>query len=72
VLLLCDISLYSAVKQQLKYNTGKVFNCLNQFLLPMVLSTEERVLLVGCVFIRNVNINEIRGPQYSEFWDYSF
>jgi len=46
VLLLCNISLYSAVKQRLKCNTGKVFNCLNQFVLTAVLSIEERVFLV--------------------------
>jgi hypothetical protein len=50
VLLLCDIALYSAVKQWLKFNTGKVFNCLNQFLLTMVLSIEEHVFLLEYVF----------------------
>ena len=50
VLLLCNISLYSAVKQWLKCNTGKVFNCLDQFLLTVVLSIEERVCLVEYVF----------------------
>ena len=49
-MLLCDISLYSAVKQRLKCNTGKVLNCLNQFLLTTVLSIEERVFLVEYVF----------------------
>jgi hypothetical protein len=34
------VSLYSVVKQRLKCNTGKVCNCLIQFLLTMVLSTE--------------------------------
>jgi len=48
--LLCDISLYSAVKQRLKCNTGKVFNFLNQFLLTVVLSLEERVFLVEYFF----------------------
>jgi hypothetical protein len=38
------VSLYSVVKQWLKCNTGKVCNCLIQFLLTMVLSIEERVL----------------------------
>ena len=46
VLLLCNISLYSAGKQWLKCNTGKVFSCLNQFELTAVLSIEERVFLV--------------------------
>jgi len=47
---MCDISLYSAVKQRLKCNTGRVFNCLNQFLLTVVLSIEERVFLVEYIF----------------------
>jgi hypothetical protein len=37
------VSLYSVVKQRLKCTTGKVCNCLIQFLLTMVLSIEERV-----------------------------
>jgi hypothetical protein len=40
----CVISLYSVVKQRLKCNTGKVCNCLIQFLLTIVLSIEERLL----------------------------
>jgi hypothetical protein len=32
------VSLYSVVKQRLECNTGKVFNCLIQFLLTVVLS----------------------------------
>jgi hypothetical protein len=39
------VSLYSVVKQRLKCNTGKVFNCLIQFLLTVVLSSEERVFI---------------------------
>jgi hypothetical protein len=39
------VSLYSVVKQRLKCNTGKVCNCLIQFLLSMVLSIEERVFI---------------------------
>jgi hypothetical protein len=35
--------LYSVVKQRLKCNTGKVCDCLIQFLLTVVLSIEERV-----------------------------
>jgi len=42
--------MYSAVKQQLKCNTGKAFNFLNQFLLTVVLSIEERVFLVEYTF----------------------
>jgi hypothetical protein len=37
------VSLYSVVKQRLKCNTGKVWNCLIQFSLVIVLSIEERV-----------------------------
>jgi hypothetical protein len=44
------VSLYSAVKQRLKCNTGKVCNCLIQFLLTVVLPIEERVFLVEYVF----------------------
>jgi hypothetical protein len=39
------VPLYSVVKQRLKCNTGKVVNCLIQFLLIMVLSIEERVFI---------------------------
>jgi hypothetical protein len=38
------VSLYSVVKQRLKCITGKVCNCLIQFLLTVVLSIEELVL----------------------------
>jgi transposase len=44
------VSLYSVVKQRLKCNTGKVCNCLIQFLLTVVLSIEERVSIVEYVF----------------------
>jgi hypothetical protein len=45
------VSLYSAVKQRLKCNTGKVRNCLIQFLLTVVLSIKARVfVVVECVF----------------------
>jgi hypothetical protein len=39
------VSLYSLVKQRLKCNTGKVCNCLIQFLLIVILSTKERVCI---------------------------
>jgi hypothetical protein len=39
------VSLYSVVKQRLKCNTGKVCNCLIQFLLTVVLSIEVRVFI---------------------------
>jgi hypothetical protein len=44
------VSLYSVVKQRLKCNTGKVCNCLIQFLVTVVLSIEERAFLVEYVF----------------------
>jgi hypothetical protein len=44
------VSLYSVVKQRLKCNTGKVCNCLIQFLLIVVFSIEKRVFLVEYVF----------------------
>jgi hypothetical protein len=37
------VSLCSVVKQRLKCHTGKVCNCLIQFLFTMILSIEERV-----------------------------
>jgi hypothetical protein len=39
------VSLYSVVKQRLKCNTGKVCDCLIQFLLTMVLSVDFKHLL---------------------------
>jgi hypothetical protein len=39
------VSLYSVVKQRLKCNTRKMFNCLIQFLITMVLSIEDRVFV---------------------------
>jgi hypothetical protein len=39
------VSMYSFLKQLLKCNTGKVCNCLIQFLLTIVLSIEERVFI---------------------------
>jgi hypothetical protein len=41
----CLLSLYSVVKQRLKCNTGKVCNCLIQFLYTMILSIEELVFI---------------------------
>jgi hypothetical protein len=40
------VSLYSVVKQRQKCNSGKVCDCLIQFLLTVVLSIEERVFLL--------------------------
>jgi hypothetical protein len=39
------VSLYSFVKQRLKCNTGKVCNCLIQFVLTMVLAIDFQQLL---------------------------
>jgi hypothetical protein len=44
------VSLYSVVKQLLKYNTDKMCNCLIKFLLSMFLSINERVFLVEYFF----------------------
>jgi hypothetical protein len=66
VLLLCDISLYSAVKQRLKWNTGKVFNCLNQFLLTVVLSIAECVFLVEYVFRESNRYTDVVQEQFAE------
>jgi hypothetical protein len=46
----CLFLLYSVVKQRLKCNTGRVCDCLIQFLLTMIFSIEERVFLVEYVF----------------------
>jgi hypothetical protein len=51
------VSLYSVVKQRLKCNTGKVCNCLIQFLLTMALSIEECVLQVHSDFPNALYIN---------------
>jgi len=66
VLLLCDISLYSAVKQRLKCNTGKVFNCANQFLLTTVLSIGERVFLLEYVFREGKRYTDLVQEQFAE------
>jgi hypothetical protein len=50
-------SLYSVVKHRLKCNTGKLCNCLIQFLLTLVLSVEERVLLARCSISSNWRIH---------------
>jgi hypothetical protein len=56
LLLLCAISLYSVVKQQLKCNTGKVFNCLIQILLTTVVSRKLSELKTAVtVYIRNIS-----------------
>ena len=66
MLLLSDISQYSAVKQRLKCSTGKVFNCLNQFLLTVVLSTEERIFLVEYVFQEGNRYTDLVQEKFAE------
>jgi hypothetical protein len=60
------VSLYSVVKQQLKCNIGKVFNCLIQFLLTMVLSIEERVFPVEYVFREGNRYTDLVQEQLAE------
>jgi hypothetical protein len=59
------VSLYSVVKLRLKCNTGKVFNCLIQFLLTMVLSTEECVFLVEYVFREGNRYTDLVQKQFA-------
>jgi hypothetical protein len=66
VLLLCAIALCSAVKQRLKCNTGKVFNCLNQCLLAMVLSIEERVFHVEYFFREGNRYTDLVQEHFAE------
>jgi hypothetical protein len=61
-----DIALYSAVKQQLKCNTGKVFDCLNQFLLTVVLAIEGRVFVVEYVFREGNRYADLVQEQFAE------
>ena len=62
---LAEVSLYSAVKQLLKYNTGTVFSCLNRFLVTTVLSI-ERVFLVEYVFRESNRYTDIVQEQFAE------
>ena len=50
----------------MKCNTGKVFNCLNQFLLTAVLSIEERVFLVEQVFREGSRYTDLVQEQFAE------
>ena len=61
-----DTSLYSAVKQRLKWNTGKVFNYFNQFLLTVVLSNEELVYLVEYVLREGSRRTDLVREQFAE------
>jgi hypothetical protein len=58
--------MYSAVKQRLKCNTDKVFNCLDQFLLTAVLSIEERVFIVVYVFRQGNRYIDLVQEQFAE------
>ena len=55
VLLLCDISLYSAVNQQLICNTGKVLNCLNQFYLVWFFRLRNVFFLLNTSFEKAID-----------------
>jgi hypothetical protein len=54
------VSLYLFVKQQLKCNTGKVCNCLIQFLLAMV---HEKVVSAQRISERTVYIQLLSLPE---------
>jgi heme exporter protein D len=60
------VSLYSVVKQRLKCNTGKVCNCLIQFLLTTVLSIEERVFIIEYVFREGNRYTSLAQEQFAE------
>jgi hypothetical protein len=60
------VSLYSAVKQRLQCNTGKVWNCLIQFLLTVVLSIEERVFVVECLFPEGNKYSDLVQQQFAD------
>jgi hypothetical protein len=68
VLLLCDISLYSAVQQWLMCNTSGVFNYLIQSILAVVLSIEERVFLVEHVFREDNRYTDLVQEQFAEIF----
>jgi hypothetical protein len=58
--------MYSAVKQRLKYNTGKGCKCLIQFLLTTVLSIEELVFLVEYIFREGNRYTDLVQKQFAE------
>jgi hypothetical protein len=60
------VSLDLLVKQRLKCNTGKVSNCLIQFLLTMVLSIEERIFLVEYGFQEGNRYIDLVQEQFAE------
>jgi hypothetical protein len=59
------VSLYSFVKQRLKCNTGKVFDCLIQFLLTVVLLIEEHVYLVEYIFREGNRYTNLMQEQFA-------
>jgi transposase len=50
----------------MKCITGKVCNCLIQFLLTVVPSIEERVFLVECVFREGIRYTNLVQEQFAE------
>jgi hypothetical protein len=60
------VSLCSVVKQRLKCDTGKVRDCLIQFLLTMVLSIVEHVFLVECVLREGSRYTDLVQEQFAE------
>jgi hypothetical protein len=66
------VSLYSVVKQRLKCNTGKVCNCLIQFILTVVLSIGERVFLIEYVFIEGNRYTDLVQEQFAEIFHQTF
>jgi hypothetical protein len=60
------VPMYSVVKQRLKRNTGKVCNCLIQFLLTIVLSIDECVFLVEYVFREGNRYTDLVQEQFEE------
>jgi hypothetical protein len=60
------VSLYSAVKQRLKCNTGKVCNYSDHVLLTVVLSVGERVFLVEYGFREGNGYTDLVQEQFAE------
>jgi hypothetical protein len=60
------VSLYSLVKQGLKFKTSKVCNCLIQLVLTVVLSTEKRVFHVEYVFREGYRYTALVKEQFAE------
>jgi hypothetical protein len=60
------VSLYSVVKQRLECNTSKVCNCFIQFLFSVVLSIEERLLLVQYAFREGNRYTDLVQEQSAE------